>query len=69
MHPALLATDQTRCYTESGEKMPCAGSGQDAAFKNWTGDACRRLSDQAWHAHMGGGRIHRGMKYGKNRGK
>ncbi|WP_373498504.1 DUF1566 domain-containing protein [Desulfococcus sp.] len=30
----------------------------------WTGDTCRRLPDQAWYGHMGGGRIHRGMKYG-----
>jgi hypothetical protein len=25
-----LATDQTRCYNESGHEIPCAGSGQDA---------------------------------------
>ena len=33
MHPTLLATDQIRCYAENGDKMPCAGTGQDAAFK------------------------------------
>jgi hypothetical protein len=30
----------------------------------WTGDGCRRLPDQAWYIHMGGGRIQRGMKHG-----
>jgi len=30
----------------------------------WTGDSCCRLPDQAWYIHMGGGRIHRGMKHG-----
>lgn len=30
----------------------------------WTADTCQRLSDQAWYVHMGGGRIHRGMKHG-----
>lgn len=39
-------------------------------FKNvftgyyWTGDTCRRLPGQAWYVHLGGGRIHRGMKHG-----
>jgi hypothetical protein len=30
----------------------------------WTSSTCRRLSDQAWYIHLGGGRIYRGMKYG-----
>ena len=30
----------------------------------WTADGCRRLADQAWYLHLGGGRIHRGMKQG-----
>lgn len=30
----------------------------------WTASACRRLADQAWYIHLGGGRIYRGMKYG-----
>lgn len=30
----------------------------------WTADSCRRLPDQAWYIHLGGGRIHRGMKHG-----
>ena len=30
----------------------------------WTRDSCCRLSDQAWYIHMGGGRIHKGMKHG-----
>lgn len=30
----------------------------------WTGETCRRLPDQAWYAHLGGGRLHRGMKHG-----
>jgi len=151
-----LATDQTRCYNESGNEIPCAGSGQDAenrctrqqptarfearddvvfdratglawsqnaspttfpmswaeAFEYvddlnrsshrgindwrlpsrrelftlishqrinpalpeghpfinifsgyyWTASSCRRLADQAWYIHLGGGRIYRGMK-------
>lgn len=151
-----LATDQTRCYNESGHEIPCAGSGQDgqnsgprqpstARFETrddvvidratdmvwthnaspatfplswseafeyvddlnrsshcgidiwrlpsrrelfslishqcinpalpeghpfvnvfsgyyWTASPCRRLADQAWYIHVGGGRIYRGMK-------
>lgn len=30
----------------------------------WTAETCRRLTDQAWYVHLGGGRIHRGMKEG-----
>lgn len=30
----------------------------------WTGQTCRRLHDQAWYLHLGGGRIYRGMKHG-----
>jgi hypothetical protein len=30
----------------------------------WTSSTCRRLSDQAWYIHLGGGRIYRGMKHG-----
>ena len=30
----------------------------------WTADTCQRLPNQAWYIHMGGGRVHRGMKYG-----
>jgi hypothetical protein len=30
----------------------------------WTRDTCRRLPEQAWYGHLGGGRIHRGMKHG-----
>ncbi|HSO20503.1 MAG TPA: DUF1566 domain-containing protein [Desulfosarcina sp.] len=30
----------------------------------WTQDSCCRLPDQAWYVHLGGGRIHRGMKHG-----
>ncbi len=30
----------------------------------WNGDTCRRLPDQAWYVHLGGGRVHRGMKHG-----
>ena len=30
----------------------------------WTRDSCCRFPDQAWYIHMGGGRIHRGMKHG-----
>lgn len=30
----------------------------------WTSSVCRRLADQAWYIHLGGGRIYRGMKYG-----
>lgn len=30
----------------------------------WTCDSCRRLPDQAWYVHLGGGRVHRGMKHG-----
>jgi len=30
----------------------------------WSADTCRRLSDQAWYVHLGGGRIHRGMQHG-----
>ena len=30
----------------------------------WTASECRRLPDQAWYVHLGGGRIYRGMKYG-----
>jgi len=39
-------------------------------FKNvftgyyWTRETCSRLPDQAWYGHLGGGRIHRGMKQG-----
>jgi hypothetical protein len=151
-----LATDQSRCYNESGHEISCAGSGQDAenscprqpathrfetrggvvidratglawsqnaspatfpmswaeAFEYidhlnrsrhcgvnnwrlpsrrelftlishrcinpalpeghpfidifsgyyWTASPCRRLADQAWYIHLGGGRIYRGMK-------
>jgi hypothetical protein len=155
----MLETDQDRCYSAVGETVPCAGTGQDAAYakhlrpqarwrfqklgatvndtltsaiwsrnanpakfpmtwhealayvetmraqrvhgygawrlptrrllfsmishqeKNpalpqghpfeevfngyyWTSDTCRRLPDQAWYIHLGGGRIHRGMKHG-----
>lgn len=28
----------------------------------WTGTTCARIPDQAWYAHLGGGRIYRGMK-------
>ena len=30
----------------------------------WSADSCCRLPDQAWYIHLGGGRIHRGMKHG-----
>jgi hypothetical protein len=30
----------------------------------WTADSCCRLPDQAWYVHLGGGRVHRGMKQG-----
>ena len=30
----------------------------------WTSSTCRRLDDQAWYVHLGGGRIYRGMKHG-----
>lgn len=30
----------------------------------WTRDSCCRLPDQAWYVHLGGGRVHRGMKQG-----
>ena len=30
----------------------------------WSDDTCARLKDQAWYVHMGGGRVHRGMKHG-----
>jgi len=30
----------------------------------WTADSCFRLPDQAWYVHLGGGRVHRGMKHG-----
>jgi hypothetical protein len=30
----------------------------------WTGQPCFRLPDQAWYIHLGGGRIHRGMRHG-----
>jgi hypothetical protein len=30
----------------------------------WTSSTCRRLPDQAWYVHLGGGRIYRGMKHG-----
>jgi hypothetical protein len=30
----------------------------------WTADSCCRLPDQAWYVHLGGGRVHRGMKHG-----
>jgi hypothetical protein len=29
----------------------------------WTSSTCRRLTDQAWYIHLGGGRIFRGMKH------
>ncbi|MFZ7126433.1 MAG: DUF1566 domain-containing protein, partial [Desulfobacterales bacterium] len=29
----------------------------------WTSTTCSRLPDEAWTLHMGGARIHRGMKY------
>ena len=30
----------------------------------WAADTCRRLQNQAWYVHLGGGRVHRGMKHG-----
>ena len=30
----------------------------------WTATTCARLPDQAWYVHMGGARVHRGMKQG-----
>lgn len=30
----------------------------------WSSETCSRLPDQAWYGHVGGGRIHRGMKHG-----
>ena len=30
----------------------------------WTADTCLRLPGQAWYVHLGGGRVHRGMKHG-----
>lgn len=30
----------------------------------WCRESCRRLDDQAWYVHLGGGRVHRGMKHG-----
>ncbi|MCJ8502239.1 DUF1566 domain-containing protein [Desulfatitalea alkaliphila] len=30
----------------------------------WSDDTCQRLPDQAWYVHLGGGRVHRGMKHG-----
>ena len=30
----------------------------------WTRTPCRRLPDQAWYIHLGGGRIYRGMQHG-----
>jgi hypothetical protein len=29
----------------------------------WTGTPSRRLPDQAWYIHLGGGRVYRGMKH------
>jgi hypothetical protein len=30
----------------------------------WTANECARLPDQVWYVHLGGGRVHRGMKHG-----
>lgn len=30
----------------------------------WTASKCKRLTDQAWYIHLGGGRIYRGMQHG-----
>lgn len=30
----------------------------------WSADRCLRLPNQAWYVHLGGGRVHRGMKHG-----
>jgi hypothetical protein len=30
----------------------------------WCRESCRRLETQAWYVHLGGGRVHRGMKHG-----
>jgi hypothetical protein len=30
----------------------------------WSAETCRRLRNQAWYVHLGGGRVHRGMKHG-----
>jgi hypothetical protein len=44
--------------------------GENHPFENiftgyyWTRDSCCRLPDQAWYVHLGGGRVHRGMKQG-----
>lgn len=160
MNLPLLETDQTRCYDPAGDRIPCSGSGQDAArpkrlehgpsrfqsregtvldtftgalwcrnanpaefpltweearafaadmaarrifgqtnwqlpsrrllfslishqhinpalpeghpFENifsgncWTADTCSRLPDQAWHIHLGGGRIPHADKQGSS---
>jgi hypothetical protein len=50
------------------QKNPCLPEGHpfEDVFPGyyWTSETCRRLPDQAWYGHMGGGRIHRGMKHG-----
>jgi hypothetical protein len=30
----------------------------------WTSQSCTRLKNQAWYIHLGGARVHRGMKHG-----
>jgi hypothetical protein len=43
---------------------------QGHPFKNvfpgyyWSSETCCRLKDQSWYAHLGGGRVHWGMKHG-----
>ena len=159
MHRRFLETDQTQCFAQNGQTIPCCNSGQDASFEKnrqssirrrfhvldhviadkftganwtkdanavdfpltwnealayvadmrenrvyghdnwqlpsrgllfslishqeinpalpdgnpfenvftgyyWTGDSCCRLPDQAWYVHLGGGRVHRGIKQG-----
>ncbi len=47
---------------------PALGEGHpfEAVFPGyyWTGESCHRLANQAWYIHLGGGRVHRGMKQG-----
>ena len=64
----LLATGQTRCYDSKGQAIPCAGSGQDGAFRSgapWPEPrfekagslAVDRLTDLCWRssANLTGG--------------
>jgi hypothetical protein len=56
--------------TSLREINPCLPAGHP--FENvfagyyWTSTTCHRLPDQAWHIHLGGARVVRGMKYGSS---